>query len=99
MESWFKLYTEATPLYQLCKNRVGEYIRQHFEQYFAISFVSVLAFQCTILLRVFGFCVKNYYLIGRQAMKRVTTYSGKLYAFSAKLETDAVLKREQKRNN
>lgn len=32
-------------------------------------------------------------------MKRVTTYSGKLYAFSAKLETDAVLKREQKRNN
>lgn len=47
----------------------------------------------TILCRVLGFCVKNYYLIQRQAMKRMTTYSGKLYAFSAKLETDAVLKR------
>jgi hypothetical protein len=53
----------------------------------------IQSLQCTILLRVFGFCVKNYYLIGRQAMKRATTYSGKLYAFSAKLETDAVLKR------
>lgn len=47
----------------------------------------------TILCRVAGFCVKNYYLIGRQAMKRATTYSGKLYAFNAKLETDAMLKR------
>ena len=57
----------------------------------------VFYFQCTILLRVFGFCVKNYYLIGRQAMKRVTTYSGKLYAFSAKLETDAMLKRAKEK--
>ena len=47
----------------------------------------------TILGRVLGFCMKNYFLIGRQAMKRTTTYSGKLYAFNAKLQTDAVLKR------
>ncbi|KAL7429931.1 hypothetical protein ACHAXH_002289 [Discostella pseudostelligera] len=47
----------------------------------------------TILCRVFGFCMKNYYLIGRQAMKRTTTYSGKLHAFNAKLQTDAMLKR------
>ena len=47
----------------------------------------------TILFRVFGFCCKNYYLIGRQAMKRTTTYSGKLHAFDAKLHTDAMLKR------
>ena len=47
----------------------------------------------TILCRVLGFCMKNYYLIGRQAMKRTTTYSGKLYAFNAKLQTDAMLKR------
>lgn len=50
----------------------------------------------TILFRVFGFCMKNYYLIGRQAMKRTTTYSGKLHAFNAKLQTDAVLKRGKK---
>ena len=50
----------------------------------------------TILCRVFGFCVKNYYLIGRQAMKRTTTYSGKLHAFSAKLETDEVLRKTKK---
>lgn len=47
----------------------------------------------TILFRVFGFCIKNYYLTGRQAMKRTTTYSGKLHAFNAKLQTDAVLKK------
>mmetsp|Transcript_1476 Transcript_1476/g.3330 ORF Transcript_1476/g.3330 Transcript_1476/m.3330 type:complete len:842 (-) Transcript_1476:145-2670(-) len=47
----------------------------------------------TILFRVFGFCIKNYYLVGRQAMKRTTTYSGKLYAFNAKLQTDAMLKK------
>ena len=50
----------------------------------------------TILCRVFGFCIKNYYLIGRQAVKRTTVYSGKLYAFNAKLETDAMLKRIKK---
>jgi len=47
----------------------------------------------TILFRVFGFCIKNYYLVGRQAMKRTTMYSGKLYAFNAKLQTDAMLKK------
>mmetsp|Transcript_6820 Transcript_6820/g.15077 ORF Transcript_6820/g.15077 Transcript_6820/m.15077 type:complete len:1260 (-) Transcript_6820:80-3859(-) len=47
----------------------------------------------TILARAFGFCIKNYYLVGRQAMKRTTTYSGKLHAFNAKLQTDAMLKR------
>jgi len=50
----------------------------------------------TILLRVFGFCVKNYYLTGRQAMKRTTTYSGKLHAFEAKLHTDSFLKKAKK---
>jgi hypothetical protein len=41
-----------------------------------------------------GFCIKNHYLIvGRQAMKRTTTYSGKLHAFNAKLQTDAMLKK------
>mmetsp|Transcript_31292 Transcript_31292/g.74646 ORF Transcript_31292/g.74646 Transcript_31292/m.74646 type:complete len:989 (+) Transcript_31292:288-3254(+) len=50
----------------------------------------------TILCRVFGFCIKNYYLIGRQAVQRTTVYSGKLYAFNAKLETDAMLKRIKK---
>lgn len=53
----------------------------------------------TILLRVFGFCVKNYYLTGRQAMKRTTTYSGKLHAFEAKLHTDSFLQKAKKDQN
>lgn len=53
----------------------------------------------TILCRVLGFCIKNYYLIGRQAMKRTTMYSGKLHAFTAKLETDKLLKKRKKDNN
>ena len=53
----------------------------------------------TILCRVLGFCIKNYYLIGRQAMKRTTTYSGKLHAFTAKLETDKLLKKRKKDSN
>ena len=53
----------------------------------------------TILLRVFGFCVKNYYLTGRQAVKRATTYSGKLHAFQAKLHTDSFLKKAKKDQN
>lgn len=65
------------------------------KQLLSTSYAKIVWF--TILLRVFGYCVKNYYLIGRQAMKRVTTYSGKLYAFSAKLETDAVLKRAKEK--
>jgi len=36
--------------------------------------------------------IKNYYLIGRQAMKRTITYSGNLHAFNSKLQTDAMLK-------
>ena len=53
----------------------------------------------TILCRVFGFCLKNYYLTGRQAMKRTTTYSGKLHAFDAKLQTDSFLKKAKKDQN
>ena len=45
-----------------------------------------------ILCRFFGSCVKNYYLLGRQATKRATTYSGKSNAFGAKLHTDAMSK-------
>lgn len=38
-----------------------------------------------ILCRVLGYCIKNYYLINRQAVKRTTTYAGKHAAFSAEL--------------
>eukprot|EP00547_Thalassionema_nitzschioides_P005160 CAMPEP_0194217836 /NCGR_PEP_ID=MMETSP0156-20130528/22354_1 /TAXON_ID=33649 /ORGANISM="Thalassionema nitzschioides, Strain L26-B" /LENGTH=935 /DNA_ID=CAMNT_0038946981 /DNA_START=15 /DNA_END=2819 /DNA_ORIENTATION=+ len=38
-----------------------------------------------IQARVLGYCVKNYYLISRQARKRTTTYAGKQAAFSAEL--------------
>jgi len=45
-----------------------------------------------ILFRVTGYCVKNYFMINRQAMKRATTYAGKHAAFSAELETAEKLK-------
>ena len=47
---------------------------------------------------VFGFCIKKYYLFGRQSMKRTTTYSGNLHAFNAQLQTDAMLKRGWERS-
>ena len=49
-----------------------------------------------ILFRVVGYCVKNYYMINRQAYKRATTYAGKHAAFSAELETAAKLKKSAK---
>lgn len=49
-----------------------------------------------ILGRVLGYCVKNYYLIGRQAIKRTTTYAGKYSAFSAELAAAEMLKKSKK---
>ena len=45
-----------------------------------------------ILFRVTGYCVKNYYMINRQAIKRTTTYAGKHAAFSAELAAAEMLK-------
>ena len=45
-----------------------------------------------ILCRVLGYCVKNYYLINRQAVKRTTTYAWKHAAFSAELAATEMLK-------
>lgn len=49
-----------------------------------------------ILGRVLGYCIKNYYLIRRQAVKRTTTYAGKRAAFSAELATAEELKKMAK---
>jgi hypothetical protein len=49
-----------------------------------------------ILARVLGYCVKNYYLIRRQAMKRTTTYAGKHSAFQAQLAATEALKQTKK---
>lgn len=49
-----------------------------------------------ILFRVTGYCIKNYYMINRQAVKRTTTYAGKHAAFSAELEAAEMLKKTQK---
>jgi hypothetical protein len=48
-----------------------------------------------IILRVFGYCVKNYYMVQRNAVKRATTFAGKTAAFSAELEAAALLKRSK----
>lgn len=45
-----------------------------------------------ILMRVTGYCAKNYFMINRQAVKRTTTYAGKHAAFSAELAAAEMLK-------
>jgi hypothetical protein len=50
-----------------------------------------------VLGRVLGYCVKNYYLLNRQAIKRTTTYAGKHSAFSAELETAELLKKQKQK--
>ena len=49
-----------------------------------------------ILFRVAGYCVKNYYMINRQAVKRTTTYAGNHAAFSAELAAAEMLKKNSK---
>lgn len=48
-----------------------------------------------ILARVAGYCVKNYYMINRHAVKRETTYAGRHAAFSAELEAAEKLKNKK----
>ena len=47
----------------------------------------------SILIRVLGYCIKNYYYITRKAVKRATTFAGKQAAFSAELAATDVLKK------
>jgi hypothetical protein len=49
-----------------------------------------------IQFRVLGYCIKNYYLINRHAVKRTTTFAGKHAAFSAALEATETLKKSKK---
>jgi hypothetical protein len=49
-----------------------------------------------ILGRVFGYCVKNYYMVNRQAVKRKTQYAGNHAAFSAELASAELLKNQKK---
>lgn len=49
-----------------------------------------------ILGRVFGYCVKKYYRIGRQARKRAPTFAGKRAAFLSQLAADDMLKKSKK---
>jgi len=51
----------------------------------------------SILMRVTGYCVKNYYLINRQAIKRITRYAGNEDAFEAELITGKALKSKEKK--
>ena len=59
-------------------------------QWFGKAFPKIM--WVIILFRVTGYCVKNYFMINRQAMKRATTYAGKHAAFSAELKTAEKLK-------
>ena len=52
-----------------------------------------------ILGRVLGYCIKNYYLLKRQAMKRTTTYAGKHASFSAELAAADYLKKSKKQDS
>ena len=47
-----------------------------------------------LLSRVLGYCIKNYYMVNRHAMKRTTRYAGNHSAFSAELATAELLKKK-----
>jgi hypothetical protein len=47
-----------------------------------------------IIGRVLGYCIKNYYMVNRQAVKRTKTYAGNHAAFSAELATAEMLKKK-----
>ena len=49
-----------------------------------------------ILGRVFGYCVKNYYMITRRAVKRTTIFAGKKAAFNAEMKAADELKKLKK---
>jgi len=51
-----------------------------------------------IIGRVSGYCIKNYYMVGRKAVKRSTTFAGNKAAFNAEIEAAEVLKRLKKEN-
>lgn len=90
MKPIFK-WNSSTPWSEMQLNQLKEGNESIWKQLLPKSYAKIV--WMTILFRVFGFCIKNYYLIGRQAMKRTTTYSGKLHAFNAKLQTDVELRR------
>ena len=48
-----------------------------------------------LLSRIIGYCMKNYYMVNRQALKRTTTYAGKHAAFSAEIATTEMLKSQR----
>ena len=48
-----------------------------------------------ILMRVLGYCAKNYYYTNRQAQKRTTTYAGNPCAVDAALASSDLLKKAQ----
>jgi hypothetical protein len=47
-----------------------------------------------IIGKTLGRCVKNYYMVNRQAVKRTTIYAGNHAAFSAELATEEMLKKK-----
>lgn len=47
-----------------------------------------------LLSRVLGYCIKNYYLVNRRAVKRTTRYAGNHAAFSAEMATAEMLKKK-----
>jgi len=47
-----------------------------------------------LLGRVLGYCIKNYYLVNRRAVKRTTRYAGNPAAFTAEMATADMLKKK-----
>eukprot|EP00557_Chaetoceros_sp_GSL56_P000243 CAMPEP_0176501246 /NCGR_PEP_ID=MMETSP0200_2-20121128/14053_1 /TAXON_ID=947934 /ORGANISM="Chaetoceros sp., Strain GSL56" /LENGTH=1004 /DNA_ID=CAMNT_0017900109 /DNA_START=140 /DNA_END=3154 /DNA_ORIENTATION=+ len=47
-----------------------------------------------VMGRVLGYIIKNYYMIGRKAVKRTTTFAGKNASFSAELRMESLLKKK-----
>jgi len=66
-------------------------------QWFGRAFPKIL--WVIILGRAAGYCVKNYFMINRQAVRRATTYAGNYAAFSAELEATKQLKNTKDQYN
>lgn len=47
-----------------------------------------------VMGRVLGYIIKNYYMVGRKAVKRTTTFAGKNASFSAELRMESLLKKK-----
>ena len=93
MKPIFKL-NSSTPWSEMQLNPWNMEDNSTFKQLMSQGLSKLIWF--SILFRVLGYCIKNYYMISRKAVKRATTFAGKQAAFSAELAAADMLKKTKK---